>query len=612
SLLLLAVCGSTAAAQVPANDLCANAQTVTVGSIIGSTVNALVDGTSTCGPGASTTPDVWYRFVAVGAGTLSVSTCGPNTNYDTVVSIRSACPGSGSTLACNDDDATCTSNGGNSSRASRALLNGQIVFIRVAGTSGATGTFNLTLTYNVPPPPTGGPDVTVGVLTDVARYGTNSGGLVTAYAVGTESCNVGDIPIAWYDTGNRLNEHPVIAQNMYRLLNGRFEQIGQSWLKHGFASTNTNLSYCGSCIQPPDGGDQLGVNCTDAYGSGLNGGQTYLGPRSQVNPANGFFPIPHGSGSGLDGVQGSTIGMRLQVPTADVTGQGTGQPNFGAIYFVDAHYVTMDDARFLAPGSNVAMNGLNNLTYQRINIAGGTGTPTLMSTPQRQLPGIRAWKDTDPTVTLVAADYNEPHPDGDPNHAIKARFWVGGKVTDLGNGQFHYEYAVFNLNSDRAGGTFSVPLPAGASIANVGFRHPLSHSGEAYSNAAWTTRRDGDTLVFETQPFATNANANAIRWSTLYNFRFDSNVAPTTGDAVIGLFKPGTPATAVASGMPVPTVPVCAVDFNHDGFATPDDLDDYITCFFDVPACAQAEFNGDGIVSPDDLDDFITAFFNGC
>jgi hypothetical protein len=66
----------------------------------------------------------------------------------------------------------------------------------------------------------------------------------------------------------------------------------------------------------------------------------------------------------------------------------------------------------------------------------------------------------------------------------------------------------------------------------------------------------------------------------------------------------------------VSAVAPCAADFNADGFVNPDDLSDYITCFFlDVqfPAsCPAADFNADGFRNPDDLTDFITAFFVGC
>ncbi len=58
--------------------------------------------------------------------------------------------------------------------------------------------------------------------------------------------------------------------------------------------------------------------------------------------------------------------------------------------------------------------------------------------------------------------------------------------------------------------------------------------------------------------------------------------------------------------------PPCAADFNDDGALDPDDLSDYITCFFSEPPCDQADFSGDGSADPDDLSDFITAFFAGC
>jgi hypothetical protein len=63
----------------------------------------------------------------------------------------------------------------------------------------------------------------------------------------------------------------------------------------------------------------------------------------------------------------------------------------------------------------------------------------------------------------------------------------------------------------------------------------------------------------------------------------------------------------------VQTPPPCPADFNGDGFVNPDDLSDFITCFFlqvQFPGtCPDAEFNEDGFVNPDDLSDFITAFF---
>lgn len=58
--------------------------------------------------------------------------------------------------------------------------------------------------------------------------------------------------------------------------------------------------------------------------------------------------------------------------------------------------------------------------------------------------------------------------------------------------------------------------------------------------------------------------------------------------------------------------PACAADFNGDGDLNPDDLGDYINCYFAVPPCAEADFNGDGDTNPDDLGDYINAYFLGC
>jgi hypothetical protein len=60
----------------------------------------------------------------------------------------------------------------------------------------------------------------------------------------------------------------------------------------------------------------------------------------------------------------------------------------------------------------------------------------------------------------------------------------------------------------------------------------------------------------------------------------------------------------------------CAADFNCDGLRNPDDLSEFITCFFlDLAApgtCIQGDFNGDGARNPDDLSEMITTFFLGC
>ncbi len=80
-----------------------------------------------------------------------------------------------------------------------------------------------------------GPDVIVGELPSLEQFG--SAGTQVGLAVGTDSCNNGDQPLNWFALPN--NDHPVIPQNLYRQSGGatnneRFEQIGQSSMKHAF------------------------------------------------------------------------------------------------------------------------------------------------------------------------------------------------------------------------------------------------------------------------------------------------------------------------------------------------------------------------------------------
>ncbi|MFN7022899.1 MAG: hypothetical protein ACK4WH_16520, partial [Phycisphaerales bacterium] len=149
------------------------------------------------------------------------------------------------------------------------------------------------------------------------------------------------------------------------------------------------------------------------------------------------------------------------------------------------------------------------------------------------------------------------------------------------------------------------------------FNHPMSHSSEPFSNAPWTMTKADGRLSFGTQAYAANVNANAIRWGTMYSIGFTANVPPTTGSATLTLFKPGAtpgaPANLTVNDLPVPTVPpACAADFNGDGTVNPDDLSDYIGCYFSIPPCAEADVNGDGATDPDDLSDYIAIYFGVC
>lgn len=408
-----------------------------------------------------------------------------------------------------------------------------------------------------------GPDVIVGDIIDVSNYASD--GTTEAFALGTTSCNIGSSNLSWQASPDP--DHPVIGQNIFRLKNGRFEQIGQSWLKHGFTALTENVCGCGCSGQ---GGAVLGVGCSDPYCCGLNGSQTGLGAKSDVNAFAGTNLGSHDTSTGV------SIYKRLQVKIVDIDSA----QNPGAVYFGECQYIAADDA---ASG-----NSENNASYRPVTFS-GSGTAwsiALSGTTQREQPGIRAWKDTDPTVTET-----------DVKISGEGLVILSAKATDLGTGFYHYEYAVQNLNSDRSIGSFSIPVDSGATVQNIGFHDVDYHSGEPYSGTDWPGTFSAGQVSWATTPFASNPNANAIRWGTMYNFRFDCNRVPTSGQATLGVFKPGAPTTVTGTTV-IPTAG--PVDCNNNGINDPCDVSCAGVCS-GVSGCGQSE-DCNGNTVPDECE----------
>jgi hypothetical protein len=361
-----------------------------------------------------------------------------------------------------------------------------------------------------------------GNINDIHYYGQAGG--IAAYSFATQSCNRGTAVLDWYDAGGDVR-HPVIAQNMFRLKDGRFEQIGQSWLKHGFCAVNETEAFCGPCQSTSC--DTLGIGCADTYWATLNDGASGRSKRF-VNAADGTHVDGTSGPTGLAAIRG-----RLQVAVVDIDPA----QNPGAEYFIEGQYVTADDHQ--------AGNALNNCSYRpltvnSVNSVSGGG-PTV-----RELSALYAWQDADRDVVLRRGISIEVG-------GLKSYFMVGARVRPNGGGSWHYEYAVHNLTSDRSGASFSVPIGAGANITNIGFHDVDYHSGDPYDGTDWSSTVAGGTVTWSTTDFATDPNANALRWGTMYNFWFDADLPPDPETVVIGLFKPGTPTGTNVDNVPAPT-----------------------------------------------------------
>src|SRR5438067_4708977 len=398
-----------------------------------------------------------------------------------------------------------------------------------------------------------GPDVIVGDLESVEQAGNDATSV--GLGVGTVSCNNGDQPINWHELP--ATDHPIIPQNLYRMSGGadnaeRFEQIGQSWMKHAFFALEEFI--CGTCNTSPPcvTGDQLCPGCADTYVASLNYDQDLIGSRAWVNPFTGVFPS-NPDPNNHAGHNHTGTSHRVTVATSDLIPA----QNPGATYFAEADYISPTEYAWCQahPGQ---CNMYNNVSYRPFTVSGGPSNFTFISTGAtvRMQPAIQTWVSTGATVAQV-----EPDPGND------GIWFMGYKVTNPSAGVWHYEYALSNENLDRAIQSFSVPV-GGANISNIAFHAPPQEpawpndgtfNNQGYSSAPWAVDQSGGSITWSTETFATNQNANAIRFGTLYNFRFDADQPPQTANATVGYFKTGSPMTVEiqapgqGGGTPTPT-----------------------------------------------------------
>ena len=398
-----------------------------------------------------------------------------------------------------------------------------------------------------------GPDIIVGDLPDMVQVGSE--GSQVGLGVATTSCNIGDQPVNFHALPE--TDHPFFPQNFYRMSGGadntaRFEQVGQAWIKHAFGADELDECNVGcdtsNCVQF----SQLCPGCADPYLADENGWYQLLGSRAWVNPFTGFFlsnpdPTNHTGHNDI----GASHRIRVNVDDLNTT------LNPGATYFAEAAYWTSQEYQWCQshPGQ---CNMYNNTSHRQFLVFGTTSFSfSPVGTTARMQPAIEAW--TNATIS----------PQLQPDPGNDGVWYLGYKVTNPSTGTWHYEYALYNMNLDRSIQSFSVPLGAGVNVSNIGFHAPPQEPGWAndnipggngYSSTPWSNdyQPGSNSITWNCETFAQNQAANAIRFGTLYNFRFDADQPPQAVSATVGFFKTGSP-TMVAiqapagSGTPTPS-----------------------------------------------------------
>ncbi len=422
-----------------------------------------------------------------------------------------------------------------------------------------------------------GPDLILGSLDEFEQFGREGsvGSGTVGLAIGNDTCNKGDETVHWFKLPN--TDHPVFPQNMYRLMtvdgSERIEQIGLSWMKHGYGAGQWDA--CNFGCDPFPNESQIGVGCSDFYTVAQNGDHCALGPRSAIHPYTGeilggddlgpggscidFFPnVPSKNHIGH---AHNGISHRLQVQDVDLIKS----LNPGARYFAEMQIITRHE---YTAGND---NQNNNVSHREYFVYGPDVDGGYAFAP--------------PTVTLAELPAFNALPGAsqtmiEPAPLVDGRAFLVYKASNLGDGLWHYEYALYNMHLDESLGSISIPIPDDVTIGSIGFHAPRNHAPEPwadnYGNDPWEVETAGGAITWSTDPFAVDPLANAVRWGTLYNFRFDANAPPQAVDATVGLFKTGdvTPAATVGPSAAGPR------DCNANSIDDRCDLD----C--DAPGCA--------------------------
>ncbi|MEZ6037724.1 MAG: hypothetical protein R3F29_09610 [Planctomycetota bacterium] len=342
-------------------------------------------------------------------------------------------------------------------------------------------------------------------------------------------CNPGSVNIPWY--APMQPDHPKFGFIIARVAGDRIEQINEwSYCKHAFLSVNVNGS-CGSC-QNPGTGSLMGLNCSDTYGAGNNASRTYLGPPQEIdpwlgtwNPVGSYFDIGDPAQAGYPAAADGTRSLDQSVFSSDavenrVTVDEIDLTTAGAQYYYGLQLIHQ--------GESIANRGDNNAHRGFNPNWGGSQWSFTNDEPMEYGSILTRWP---------GAQVEEGHNGNDDG-----RFYVAVKVTPLGGGVYHYEYAVHNVDNSRAGGSFSVPIDPSATASNFTF-------GDIDTDGSndWSGARVGNEVVF-TAP----AN-NPLEWNTFYNFGFDATFAPGQGLCQVGEARPGAGAMWVDVPTQVPS-----------------------------------------------------------
>lgn len=349
-------------------------------------------------------------------------------------------------------------------------------------------------------------DVALIGIGNVAPQGMNSDLLKIAPSATLKNVGEGDVPWITKFTSNSAyphepaDQHPYLVWNLYRLHDGRLEQLAASGVKHAFWSQNARCTInCGD-------NNILWPGCEDVYDSITNNRSAHQGPRNEIIPhLGGWDSCGSFFDPGCTGAQSGFAGQwlhRLLVDPDELLVDD-------AQYFMDAWYVVQYDVdiwnsmgyRPIVPGlTPPAAWTFQPGAYQE-------GSPVGEWVPENTLSATAAHQ----VIVVESATPDAPYPGNMPLGHVRAL----ARVEDLGDGRFRYRYAIMNFDLSRGLHEFRIPLPDDATLED-----PWMGGPPDVLEAAWPHQRSAGWVRFRAPP------GQSLPWFTLYNFEIVTDKKP--------------------------------------------------------------------------------------
>jgi hypothetical protein len=337
----------------------------------------------------------------------------------------------------------------------------------------------------------------------------------------------GDGPCAPYanDQGGML------VYALYRFVEGRLEQLGQSQVKHAFNSVNLDTPDGSLACRAADrGGRVIPTGCEDLYQVGTNANQWFLGPRDEVIAHKAVW-LRAGSIWDQTGPAGEPDGncdfmpenllfggqVPCKAPSLDVMDRRLSVAEHaletpGARYFIEAWYLARDD-----------VNVLNSFGHKEVNPVFTTTWTFPPVAPFQQGPVIEEHK------ALQGADA------GDLISSVETtqgQLRIASSVSMLETGTWQYDISLMNIDFDRAVNGFDIPIPDPANLSLAVF-----FDGDSDTANDWAVTTPPGILRFQ-------APENiSLKWGSMVSFRFIIDREPVVVNASLMVANEGTPSS---------------------------------------------------------------------